>query len=137
MTLLTGGCACGAVRFSIDAPLVTAGYCHCRRCQKRTGTAAAITGVAARDSFTITAGAELVRAWRPEGGGNPKSFCSRCGGALWAGEPDGSGMIAVRFGVLDGDPGIAPQWRQWLDSAVAWEPVPDDGLPRFAQSRAF
>jgi hypothetical protein len=132
---LTGGCACGAVRFAITAPLVDAGYCHCRRCQQRTGTAAALNGMTAPGSLQITEGAELVGVWRPAGGGNPKSFCTACGGALWAGEPSGEGNIAVRFGALDGDPGIAPRWRQWLDSAPAWEPIPQDGLPRFAQRR--
>src|ERR687888_233978 len=38
---LTGGCLCGAVRYEITEPLVFAGYCHCTRCQRRTGTAAA------------------------------------------------------------------------------------------------
>ena len=35
---LTGGCNCGAVRFEVTAPLVKAGYCHCQRCQRRSGT---------------------------------------------------------------------------------------------------
>ena len=37
---LTGGCSCGAVRFEVTEPLVSARYCHCTRCQRRTGTAA-------------------------------------------------------------------------------------------------
>jgi hypothetical protein len=37
---------------------------------------------------------------------------------------------------VDGDPGIRPQWRQWLESAPDWEPVPDDGLTRFQQQRS-
>jgi len=37
---LTGGCLCGAVRFEVDRPPVSASYCHCTRCQRRTGTAA-------------------------------------------------------------------------------------------------
>ena len=41
---LTGGCGCGAVRFEIDAPLTAALYCHCTRCQHRTGAAAGTTG---------------------------------------------------------------------------------------------
>jgi hypothetical protein len=131
---VTGACACGAVRFAIDAPLHDCGYCHCRRCQVRTGTGSALSAVVAPGSFTITQGGELVGVWRPEGG-NPKSFCTACGGALWAGEPTGEGMIAVRIGVLEADPGIAPRWRQWLDSAPPWMPIPDDGLPRFAQRR--
>ena len=41
---LTGGCLCGGVRFEVVEPLVSASYCHCTRCQRRTGTAAAVSG---------------------------------------------------------------------------------------------
>jgi hypothetical protein len=37
---LSGGCGCGAVRFEVRAPLVSASYCHCSCCRRRTGTAA-------------------------------------------------------------------------------------------------
>jgi hypothetical protein len=40
--VLTGGCLCGGVRFEVTEPPVTASYCHCTRCQKRTGTAASV-----------------------------------------------------------------------------------------------
>jgi hypothetical protein len=43
--------------------------------------------------------------------------------------------VSVRLGPVDGDPGVRPRWRQWLESAPGWEPIPDDGLPRFAQRR--
>jgi hypothetical protein len=43
--------------------------------------------------------------------------------------------VGVRFGALDGDPGIAPRWRQWLSSAPDWAPIPDDGLPRYPETR--
>jgi hypothetical protein len=43
--------------------------------------------------------------------------------------------VSVRLGAVDGDPGVRPRWRQWLESAPGWEPIPDDGLPRFAQRR--
>lgn len=62
---LTGGCACGAVRFAVDAPLEVAWYCHCARCRHRTGTAASPGGRAAPGALRITAGADLVRAWAP------------------------------------------------------------------------
>ena len=45
---LTGHCNCGAVRFEIDEPLAGASYCHCTRCQRRTGTAASANGRLAR-----------------------------------------------------------------------------------------
>jgi hypothetical protein len=63
-----------------------------------------------------------------------KAFCAHCGGHLWSGDADAR-VLGVRLGALDGDPGIRPQWHQWLESAPDWEPIPDDGLPRFARSR--
>ncbi len=41
----------------------------------------------------------------------------------------------MRLGALDSDPGIRPSYRQFLDSAVGWEPIPDDGLDRYPGSR--
>lgn len=129
---ITGGCNCGAVRFEVRAPFDSAGYCHCTRCQRRTGAAASPAGVVSAAAFAIVAGDDAIATWRPEGG-KAKSFCSRCGGHLFAGEPDGGPdeVIGVRLGAIDGDPGVRPQWRQWVASAPAWEALPDDGLPRY------
>lgn len=126
---LTGGCNCGAVRFEVRAPFAAAGYCHCTRCQRRTGTAASPAGTVASEAVAIVQGAEHVRAWEPEGGW-PKLFCELCGSHLFAGHPGEGDGVGVRFGALDGDPGIRPQFHQWVASAPAWEPLPDDGLPR-------
>jgi hypothetical protein len=133
---LTGGCLCGAVRFAVTAPFHTAGYCHCTRCQHRSGTAAAPSALIDRAHFEIVAGADAVRTWRPPDG-SPKSFCVRCGGHLFSGDPDDpAAHLGVRLGAIDGDPGIRPQWRQGVGSAAPWEPVPDDGLPRFEGPRS-
>src|SRR3954470_22389343 len=66
---LTGGCNCGAVRFEVTAPLVAASYCHCRRCQRRSGTAAAANAHPAPDTFRIVAGHDQLHVWKPENGG--------------------------------------------------------------------
>jgi hypothetical protein len=131
---LTGACACGTVRFAITAPFDTAGYCHCTRCQRRSGTLWSISAMVRSSGFRIVEGREAVRTWRPAGG-NPKSFCVHCGGHVFSGELDGEGDIGVRLGAVDGDPGIEPSWRQWMESVPDWHDVPDDGLPRFPRSR--
>jgi len=64
---LTGGCNCVTVRFEVTAPLAAASNCHCRRCQRRTGT------------------------------------------------------------------GVRLQYRQFVASAAPWEPIPEDGLPRYPE----
>ena len=132
---LTGGCGCGAVRFEIDAPLVSASYCHCTRCQRRTGTAASANARLAPGSFRLVAGEEHVRAWAPEGGFE-KAFCGLCGSALFSRDPASGQPAGVRLGAIDGDPGVRPQWHQFVAYAAEWEPIPDDGLPRYPESRS-
>jgi hypothetical protein len=131
---LTGGCNCGGVRFEVDAPLEGAGYCHCTRCQRRTGTAASAQGYPAPGSFRLVQGEELVRAWAPESGW-AKLFCSECGSSLFSRHPDDPDRMSVRLGAFDGDPGVRPQSRQFVTYAAPWEPIPDDGLPRHPESR--
>ena len=131
---LGGGCACGAVRFEVTAPFETAGYCHCKRCQRRSGALWALNGAVAADAFAIVEGADAIRTWAPPDG-LPKAFCAHCGGHVYAGAPGAGPIVGVRLGAVDGDPGIRPQWHQWVESAPAWEPLPDDGLPRFEQRR--
>jgi hypothetical protein len=131
---MTGGCLCGGVRYELDEPPVAAGYCHCRRCQRRTGTASSLSASIVPGSLRITQGEELVRVYRPPDGWG-KAFCSACGGALWSEHPDDPRVKSVRFGTFDEDPGVRPQWHQFVAYAAPWEPIPDDGLPRYAESR--
>jgi hypothetical protein len=132
---LTGGCLCGGVRYEITEPLVSASYCHCTRCQRRTGTAASAQARVAPGSLVITQGEELVREWVPPDHGWPKAFCSRCGSALWSRSREDPQIYGVRLGTFDEDPGIRPQHRQFVAYAASWEPIPDDGLPRFPEGR--
>lgn len=132
--MLTGGCLCGGVRWEISEPLVSASYCHCSRCQRRTGTAASAQARVAPGSLRLVRGEELVREWAPPDGW-PKAYCSACGGALWSRSPTEAGLYSVRLGTFDTDPGIRPQWRQFVAYAAPWEPIPDDGLPRYPEGK--
>jgi hypothetical protein len=78
----------------------------------------------------VIQGEERLRAWKPEGGWE-KWFCGDCGSAMFSRHPEDALQIGVRLGTLDSDPGIRPSARQFLASAVPWEPVPDDGLTRY------
>ena len=75
-----------------------------------------------------------LRSWAPEGGFE-KIFCGRCGSALFSRPPGEREYAGVRLGALDSEPGIRPQWHQYTAYAVDWEPMPDDGLPRYPEAK--
>jgi hypothetical protein len=129
---LLGRCNCGEVRFEVRAPFISARYCHCHRCQRRTGTSCAASARIGRADFAILTGAELLRAWKPSDG-MAKNYCAQCGSHLFSGSLD-EDFLAVRLGAVEGDPGIRPELRQWTSSAAPWEPIPDDGLPRYPEA---
>ncbi|HKQ98075.1 MAG TPA: GFA family protein [Candidatus Polarisedimenticolia bacterium] len=131
---MSGGCLCGQVRWEITAPLQFAGYCHCTRCQRRTGSAAAASARIAPGSLRVLSGQEWIKSYTPPGGFS-KVFCSNCGSALWSQDPKNPEVIGVRLGGFDADPGIRPSTRQYVAYAAPWEPIPDDGLPRFPEAR--
>jgi hypothetical protein len=117
------------VRFELTEPPLRAGYCHCTRCQRRTGTAASPSVIANAGTFRIVSGEDHIRRWNA-GDGADKAFCGTCGSAVFGQHPESPETINVRMGSFDGDPGIRPMGRLHVASAAVWEPIPDDGLPR-------
>jgi hypothetical protein len=110
---LTGGCNCGAVRFEITESLFAAHYCHCMRCQRRTGTEASASAAVVSDSFRMVNGEATVKAWVPPDG-HEKWFCGECGSAIFSRDPTDQAKTGVRLGAIDGDPGVRPEFRQFV-----------------------
>ena len=133
--VLTGGCLCGGVRFELTQPPQEAGYCHCTRCQRRTGTAASAQARIDGRTLRMLSGEELVKGWLPPDGGFEKLFCRECGAHLFSRSVDDPRQMSVRLGAFDGDPGVRPSFRTYVAYAASWEPIPDDGLERYAEGR--
>ena len=130
-----GGCLCGGVRFELTRPVEAAGYCHCTRCQKRTGGGSSAQARIDGTTFRLLAGEELLQAWRHPDGGFEKCFCRECGSHLFSRNPDDASQMSIRMAAFDGDPGVRPSWRTFVAYAAPWEPVPDDGLLRYDEAR--
>jgi hypothetical protein len=127
---LYGSCQCGAVRYKVTAPFLRANVCHCSRCRKQSGAGGMVQGRVPREGFRLLQGADALRTYRPPGA-MAKVFCSTCGSSLFGGTwPDGP-EVSIRFGALDGDPGIRPQYHSFADDVASWDRLPDDGLPRY------
>jgi hypothetical protein len=123
------------VRFELGEIPQTAGYCHCTRCQRRTGTASSVQARIDGGTLRILQGEDLIQAWRPPDKGAEKLFCGECGGHLFSRSPENPREMSARFGTFDGDPGVRPSWRAFVAYAAPWEPIPDDGLERFAEAK--
>jgi hypothetical protein len=132
---LTGRCLCGGVRFELTAPPQTAGYCHCKRCQRRTGTASSAQARIDGSTLRLLQGEGLLKAWRHPDGGHEKLFCGGCGAHLFSRNAEDQTQMSVRLGAFDGDPGIRPSWRSFVAYAAPWEPIPDDGLERHDEGK--
>jgi len=130
-TSLTGRCLCGGVRFELTAAPIVAGYCHCTRCQRRTGTGSSVQARVDGDALTLRDGEELLTWWRHPDGGFEKGFCATCGGHMFSRNPDDHAQLTIRMSAFDADPGIRPSYRMFVAYAAPWEPIPDDGIPRY------
>jgi hypothetical protein len=83
MREMTGGCLCGQVRYSANADPAFVGVCHCKNCQKQTGTAFSILVGIPKPAMSIQG---RVKAFHNTGDGQPveRNFCPECGSPIFA-----------------------------------------------------
>lgn len=129
MTLpITGGCLCGAVRFAFAEPPLATRACWCRDCQYLSSGNASVNAIFATRTFTVSGEVTDYRSRAASGNAMCRSFCPRCGTALFARSEDRPDAMVVRAGALD-DPEIArPAGVIWTGSAPSWGHV-DPDLP--------
>jgi len=97
----TGGCLCGAVRYEVTGPLRDVVVCHCSRCLRTHGHAAAYSACARPDLMLLREGA--LRWYHADG--RARGFCGECGASLfWSAE--GRDTISVAAGTLDPPTGL-------------------------------
>ena len=122
------------MRFEVRAPFFDAGYCHCTRCQGRTGTGSSVNGLVDARHVAVVQGADAIRTWQPEGG-YPKSFCGECGAHLFSGVPGERRSLRRALRRARRRPRHRADVPPVDRSAPAWDPVPDDGLTRYPGGR--
>lgn len=125
---LTGGCSCGAVRYESNAAPIVMFKCHCRDCQRATGTGAACVVYVPLGTFGLTRGSLSYHYTEGvDGEPNKRGFCAACGSPLTGGESDKG--IGIHAGSLD-DPSL---FRSQFDIHVVdvqpWELL-DPELPK-------
>ena len=134
MAQLTGGCLCGAVRYTSTAEPVRSVVCHCRDCQRFTGSAFGALAFVPMESLTIEGTMKTFIS--PGGSGRPISryFCPECGSSIALQTANGPGAMILNIGTLDEPKSIAPVQEIFRDDALPWLQTTGD-MQRFAKRR--
>jgi hypothetical protein len=127
--MLQGGCLCGGIRFRVTGKLGPAGYCHCKQCQRASGSAFAANAAVRTAYFEIAAGADLVTEYESSPG-KFRAFCRRCGSPVYSRREAEPEIRRVRLGTLDSDPERRPMAHVWVSSKAPWHSICDT-LPQF------
>ena len=105
----TGGCLCGAVRYSVRGEPLHVGRCHCADCRKESGSAFTVYGQWPREAFDLSG--ELATY-------DGRSFCPRCGSRLVC---LNGAAVEVRIGSLDDALfGLQPEAEIWIKRREPW-----------------
>ncbi|HVX97478.1 MAG TPA: GFA family protein [Polyangia bacterium] len=128
---LEGGCACGAVRYTLKSAPLFVHCCHCRDCQRQTGSAFVLNALI-ETARVERRGAEPVRSEMPTDSGRPHGVyrCPTCGTALWSEYGGVAPLRFVRVGTLDEPTALAPTVHIYTRSKQPWITLPA-GIPAF------
>lgn len=124
--LLEGGCTCGAVRYRMTSPPMIVHCCHCRWCQRETGSAFVLNAMIETDRVALLAGApETVDTPSLSGRGQKIVRCPACRIALWSHYAGAGEAIAfVRVGTLDEPDRLPPDIHIYTASKQPWVVLP-------------
>ncbi len=126
----SGGCACGAIRFTVSAPPLGIGACHCAQCQKAAGGGPNYVALIPRAAFKLLRGTPRKVSRTTESGAiGHRCYCPDCGTPLWS-EPAALPFLPVKLGAFDESGDFTPGMHIYTSEAPAWHPI-DRSLPCF------
>jgi len=120
-TPLTGGCLCGAIRYTVSVPIKELRACHCRHCQKASGSGGSVHAVVPRANFDVTQGTPKRYADTADSGRTLyRYFCGDCGSPIYSQRATVPETIALRAGTLDSSDDMKITANIWTRSARPW-----------------
>ncbi len=122
MKIWTGGCLCGALRYEAAVSESENWYCHCRMCQKATGSAVSTSAIIKKNQLRMLKGTAKFYQSSTD---FERGFCANCGSPMFF-RPIKEDWIAILTGTLD-DPEVAPpQGHYGIESRISWLKIVDD-----------
>jgi hypothetical protein len=129
---IEGGCLCGKVRYSADAEPAFVGVCHCKNCQKGTGTAFAIVVAFPTPALNVQGSLQTFTGRGDSGKATYRQFCPECGSTLLDEAEMMPNVTMIMAGTLDDPSWVKPGMEIFCDSAQPWVELGGD-RQRFAK----
>ena len=116
-----GGCQCGHVRYAVAGDPISVGVCHCRECQRQTGSAFGMSFVVPKDAFRLLSG-RVKSFTRPSDSGRPVvcAFCPECGTRIYHEANWLPGTLNVKPGTFDDPSFLRPTAEVWTVRKHPW-----------------
>ena len=128
--MLTGGCHCGRVRYSVTGAAAQQTSCHCSICRRTTGAPLVAWFTVKRGAFRLTDGAPRQYSSSVEA---KRTFCETCGTQLTFEHIDFPDEVDVTICSLDDPTALPPKQHIHTSSMLPWIEL-CDGLPRFREA---
>jgi hypothetical protein len=123
----TGGCLCGAIRYTVNAPVTALRACHCTHCQMTSGSGASVNAVILSKDFALTKGAPKRYSDRADSGRTlQRFFCGDCGSPIYSQRDGTPERVVVRAGTFDDSSGMKISTHIWTRSARPWSHIDPD-----------
>ena len=130
-TPLTGGCACGAIRYEATAAPALMLHCHCRDCQRSSGGPFSSFFIVPTEAFKLLQGSLRLHASPSEAGGQTRrGFCPECGSPIQVMTDSQPRIAAIRTASLDDPSWFKLQMDVWTSDAHSWDQM-NPALPKF------
>jgi|SRR5580692_3879874 hypothetical protein len=120
MADIKGSCRCGRVSYVSGADPVFVGLCHCRTCQKSTGSAYATVLAVPTASLMVTGATKRFDDTGDTGNATHREFCPECGSTITQSADVMAGLTMVPVGTLDDPTAVKPAMQIFCDSALPW-----------------
>lgn len=122
-----GGCACGAVRYETMGDPMRISVCHCKDCQRRSGSAFGVGCYFRREAVTLSGGATRKYERISDAGRHVVThFCEHCGTSVYWTPEVIPNAIGIAGGTFDDTDWLDPKLHIWSKSAQKWFHFPGD-----------
>lgn len=129
--MIEGSCLCGKVTYTLSGQPQVMYYCHCSMCRKASGSSFATNMLARAEDFVIVTGHSFLKAYESSPD-EYRHFCSECGSPIYGVAAVRPGIVSIRCGSVDGDPGLRPSSHIYTASKAPWIAITGP-LPQFPE----